>query len=103
MNNIELFYEVKNLFNTSKEALDIYRDIKCRQRTGDRNILYICNTRQEAERTFRKMINKSGIDIYYKVDKLEVIIKEKTIRFTDITEFSKHTDGRRYEIVRFLG
>ena len=105
MENIELFYQVKNLFNTSEKAFDIYRNLKMYSASGYGEIVYLCSSSKDAEYYFNRTINEnkelkstSRIDYRNRVIDTE---KEK-VRFASLENFIKNKDGIRIKAFRFL-
>lgn len=105
MGNIELFYQVKNLFNTSEKAFDIYRNLKMYSASGYGEIVYLCPNSKAAEYYFNRTINEnkelkaaSHIDYRNRVIQTE---KEK-IRFSSLENFIENKDGMKIKEFRFL-
>ncbi len=103
IDRINLFYDVKNLFNTKDEAFEVYSIIKSRVNRGTtNNTLLVFPTRESKKRN--KLIIKSHTQLIEKTkDKLT---DEKNIFIlTTLDELlkSKNLDGIRYKEVRFLG
>ena len=104
---INLFYDVKNLFNTSGEAFELYYIINSRLnkfREKERNILLVFPTREIKNRNMRHILartqfKKINENIY--VD----LLNHTYYEFSSIIELkeTKHIDGKRFTEIRFLG
>lgn len=106
---INLFYEVRNLFNTSEESFDMYFLIKHnialnRDFEFGRNILLVFPTREIKDRSMKNAIAKTNL---YRFDDntLKDIIEDTYYYFYSIGEI-KRTNffaGRRFTDIKFLG
>ena len=103
MNSVELYYQVKNLFNTSQEAFDIFFEYKSREHLSFQTTLCVCISRNESLRFFRKTIEQTGCKTY-DTNKKEVLLEDRIIRFISIEEMrdKKEYAGRKYKEIRFL-
>lgn len=103
MNKVELYYEVKALFNTSQEAFEIFYEYKAREHKDFTNILCICVSRNESQRFFRKAVENTASK-NYDANKKEIYYKDKTITFKSIEEIEdkKEFTGRIYNSIKFL-
>lgn len=103
MSDIDLFYEIKNLFNTSEKAFDIFNTLKYTTQKPNNNILYIVlNLKAKDEimnryETFTdfKRINENIL----KSEKH----KDKTIEIRTIENIIRRNflEGKRYSEIRF--
>lgn len=107
--NIELFYEVRNLFNTSDEVFDIYGELRNRigfNRSSEfgRNILLVFPTLESKKRNFNKYISKVN---FYKINDNTVCTIDKYYCYTFMTinEILDKANiaGARFTDIRFLG
>ena len=104
MGDIDLFYEIKNLFNTSERAFDIYNILKFITQKSDNNkILYIVlnlKARDEVIQKYEMFTDFKRINENTLQSKRH---KEKTIEIRTIENISKKKFlyGRRYKEIRF--
>lgn len=107
MGDIDLFYEVKNLFNTSEKAFNLYDFLRCTTRYPNKDkILYIViNERAKIEllekfdmfMTF-KPVNKNVIELIEEDKKAKKYIEIRTIE--EIARM-KCMDGKQFGSIRF--
>ena len=107
MGNIDLFYEIKNLFNTSKKAFEIFDYLRYTIQNPDKNkILYITLNPKSKDELMSKYnmftdferVNENTLRIYDKEKHIEKYIEIRTI---ESLERRKFLDGRRYGEIRF--
>lgn len=104
MSDIDLFYEIKNLFNTSEKAFDIFHTLKyTTQKPNNNEILYIVlnsKTKDEIIHKYETFTDFKRIsENLLKSEKH----KEKTIEIRTIEDISRRffLEGKRYSEVRF--
>lgn len=107
MQEIDLFYEIKNLFNTSRKAFEIFDYIRYTTQNPDKDkILYItlnlkaknelmCN--YNAFTNFER-VNENTLRVYDPEKHTEKYIEIRTI---ESIARGKFLDGRRYGEIRF--
>lgn len=105
--NIELFYDIRNLFNIPKDTFELYFNIKSRifynrETEFGRNILLVFPTRQIAERTKKQMVVKTNM---YKNKNNEITDGKTRYYVVSIEELKcdNFMTGRRFTNIRFLG
>ncbi len=103
MNPVELYYEVKALFNISEEAFNIFYEYKQRENKNFQNVLCVCVSRNECQRFFRKTLENTD-NIKYDTDKKEIYFRDKIVKFKSIEEIKDKKEylGSRYSEIRFL-
>lgn len=106
-NDIELFYNIKNLFNTPDEVFKIYADInnrlyRNREYEFGKNILLVFPTKECKKREYKKCLSKTYCK---RNDDISIIDlnRNSTYTFCDITDISKIIIGRRFTDIRFIG
>lgn len=107
MGDIDLFYEIKNLFNTSKEAFEIFDYLRYTiQNPHNNKILYITLNRRARDELMNKYntltnferINENTLRAYNQEKHEEKYVEIRTIE--SIVK-GKFLEGRRYKEVRF--
>lgn len=103
MNSVELYYQVKNLFNTSREAFEIFYEYKSREHESFETVLCVCISRNESLYFFREAIKQTRCKIY-DLNKRELYWKDKVVKFRSFDEIrnTKEYAGRRYNEIKFL-
>ncbi len=103
MKPVQLYYEVKTLFNTSEEAFDIFFKYKQREHKDFQIILCVCVSRNECQRLFRKALENLSIG-NYNTKEQEIYLKDKVLRFKSIEEIQNDKEflGRKYSEIKFL-
>ena len=107
MRDIDLFYEIKNLFNTSEKAFEIFDYLRYTIQNPDKNkILYIVLNRRAKDELIYKYntftefekVNENTLRAYDIEKNTEKYIEIRTIKSIAREEF---LDGKRYGEVRF--
>lgn len=107
MGDIDLYYEIKNLFNTSKKAFEIYDYLRYTIQNPDKNkILYITLNSKAKDELMGKYntfidferVNENTLRTYDKENHTEKYIEIRTI---ESIARGKFLDGRRYGEIRF--
>lgn len=101
-----IYEEVKNLFNTSDEAVEIYNFLKCKTISKYGDILYIYKTIKEAEKEFWKYVSRYRGVTYNTEQRRIYFPKENTkIYFKAIDECRNHKRlaGYIFKEVHFEG
>ena len=103
MTEINLFKQVKNLFNTSDEAIHIYMTLKnCMlSKTGDE--LNIFESKEDAEKQFWKDVVNTK-EITYNTEKLYLNFYKENYRvhYKTINELKRTLDGYRFKRIDFI-
>lgn len=104
MGDIDLFYEIKNLFNTSEKAFDIFSSLKyTTQMPNNNSILYIVLN----SKTKNEIIHKYETFTDFKRINENILTsekyKEKMIEVRTIGNIDRRNflDGKRYREIRF--
>lgn len=103
IDRINLFYDIKNLFNTKEEAFEIYSILKSRiDRGPTNNILLVFPTKESKERNKYIIKNRTQLE---EVRKDTIRDENNTYILKTLDEIirSKDLDGIRYKEIRFLG
>lgn len=103
-----LYKEVKNLFETSNEAIEMYMKFKSCTREYSEDRLFIYETTREAEKEFWKYITRCR-GVTYNTDRRRIFFpgnkkeKDETIYFKSINECKRELDGYRFKEIQFRG
>lgn len=106
MDEIDLYYQIRDLFNTSSRAFDIFYQTKGRickntDNTFPINILILFPTRECLERTKRKFIAKTNVQRWNENTLYDL---EKQYTFATIADIENNKiNGQRFSSIRFLG
>lgn len=105
MKELDLYYEVRDLFNTSSRAFDIFYQVKMRIKNKDhvlpRNLLMIFPTRESLERTKKRALVEPNIN---RINKNTLCDAERTYTFVTIADVENNKlVGRNFADIRFLG
>lgn len=102
----DIYEEVKNLFNTSTEAMEVYKFLKCKTMSKYGDILYIYRTIKEAEKEFWEYIARYR-GITYNTEKRKIYFPEEnvTIYFKSIDESKnkRNLTGCSFKEIHFEG
>lgn len=107
MGDIDLFYEIKSLFNTSEKAFEIFDYLRYTIQNPDKNkILYITLNSKSKDELISKYnmftnferVDKNTLRTYNKEKHTEKYIEIRTIESIVRLNF---LDGRRYGEIRF--
>lgn len=96
-----LYKQVKNLFEVSREATELYNRLNyCTQlREGD--ILYVFESKKEAEESFWKTIS-SERGISYNTERLRIDFYDYKEYYKTIDECKRELDGYRFKKIIFM-
>ena len=117
MEDYKLFEQIRNLFNTSDKALDIFSILKYHSQFGNDNkeiYLYICPNEQAVDKWFKETMDELNSIKYYINCKIEynhhtklIIVnnydanKIETYRAMPIKRIANGIDGLRFTKIRF--
>lgn len=96
-----LYEEVKNLFQVSEEANEIYNGLKNTTIYGTGDILYIYRTNREAEKEFWEYVARYRGVTYNKERRKIYFPENETIYFKAINECKNKIDGYRLKEIQF--
>lgn len=91
MNNIELYSEVKTLYNVSDSAFEVYNILKSiTLKSNESNLIIILhNTKQEAEKYFKRGKQILGDKAKYNSSRLEIECKDRVMKFTTLNNIER--------------
>lgn len=98
-----IYKEIKNLFEASDEAIEIYKYLKCTMSSGLGDTLYIYETTREAEKEFWEYVTRYR-GVTYNTEKRTIYFPEdEMIYFKSINECKRKLDGYKFKKIKFKG